>query len=264
MEREARARLRSEITEGVLTIPGREGQWHQRIPSRLHVEVSDLALLHSVSIENEVVTWGSSLVGTGRIRKDDLCLAGWGDECKTLPVSVRPANGRVPWSVMAGFIPGHPDFRSEDEWYLEAWVPEADIDRMVAAYRAGEMLSFRLGTHLNLWMHPGAEHTPPGYGVIWYMVPPEGHASDFPEVGKGKVVYLGWRDERHSQPAEQDAEQAGLLTTSPIQQTPLVAEQATSSDLAALVKALERLREAIQWVGAALAFAITLAWFAKN
>jgi hypothetical protein len=258
-----RAQLKGELAEGVLRIPEREGEWHQALMRTFWVEVSDLTLYQTVSVDEGATTRMARLVGNGEIKKDRLRLAGWGDGCRTLPVTVKPAlpqedgNGYEPFSAVLGFIPGQEDFRSEDAWFLEAWLPPEDIDNMVAAYRAGEMPAFSLGARLDLWIARGDEYTPPGYGITWYLVPPARRASEFPEAARGKVHLVSWGNARSDDKEVGPPELVSVPTASPA----TVAAPATGPDTAALAVAVDRLRGTVLRVGVAIAAAVAIGWF---
>ncbi len=91
--------------------------------------------------------------------------------------------GYKPFTAVVSFIPADPELRSADAWFLEAWIQQEDMERLTAAYRAGEMPSFFVGTKLDLWIRRGDEHGPFGYGVTWHLVPAQRRESSFPEAG---------------------------------------------------------------------------------
>ncbi len=258
-----RAALKAEVAEGVLRIPGQDGEWHHDPFRTLWVEVTNLALYQTVSVEEGVATRTPRLVGKGRIQKDDLRLAGWGDRCRDLPVTIKPAipqedgQGYKPFTAVVGFIPADPELRSVDAWFLEAWIQQEDMDRMIAAYRAGEMPSFFVGTKLDLWIRRGDEHTPPGYGVTWHLVPAQRRESSFPEAAHGTVTMLSWGDAARSEVPGEDGpgpDPAPSLSLA-------IPASATVPDMAALTAAVDRLRQTVLRVGVAIAGAVVVGWF---
>jgi hypothetical protein len=107
-----------------------------------------------------------------------------------------------------GFIPGDWEFRSEDAWFAEAWLPQEDFNTVLAAYRSGEINRLRFGPELDAWIYEGDEHTPPGWGTTWHLAPSQEHESQFPENAYGEVVYLGWGDKDDTGPAVSDTTRA--------------------------------------------------------
>lgn len=130
------------------------------------------------------------------------------------------------------------------------------MDRMIAAYRAGEMPSFFVGTKLDLWIRRGDEHTPPGYGVTWHLVPAQRRESSFPEAAHGTVTMLSWGDATRSEVPGEDG--PGLdPAPSP---SPAVPASATVPDTAALAAAVDRLHGTVLRVGLAIAAAVAIGW----
>lgn len=253
-----RAKLKAEIADGRLTIPGHEGEWHQGTLRPMWVEVTDLVLYQGVTVDKGVGTRVVRLSGNGRVRKDSLRLAGWDDRCTILPVSVKAAlpqedgNGYVPYTCTVGFIPGQEDFRNEDAWFMEVHLAPEEVDRMVAAYRAGEMAAFSIAAKIDLWISAGDEYAPPGYGVTWHLVPST-RGSDFPEMADGKVAVVSWGDaKRRPDPDEDDAPEPVVAAPEPVLQP------AVGPELAA---AVERLRATVLQIGGAIAVALVVGWF---
>ncbi|KQO68510.1 hypothetical protein ASF22_19875 [Methylobacterium sp. Leaf87] len=255
-----RTRLNAVITNGTLTIPEVEGEWHHDPHRTFWVEVSGIGLSQVVSTDYGAITRSSHLTGMATIRRDRVRLAGWGDACKSLPVTIRPAipqedgNGYTPFTGVLGFIPGDWEIKTEDSWFLECWIPEVDMAAMLAAYRAGEMPSFHLGTKLDLWIAKGDEHTPIGYGVTWYLVPSEGRPSESPEVARGTVRLVSWSDAVRPKVDEDERVPDPVPTADPVDPTP-------SPDDANLTAAVERLRSTVLMVGLAIAAALVVTWF---
>ena len=256
-----RARLKSVVTDGTLTVPEIAGEWHHEPFRTLWVEVSDLRLGQAVSTDYGTISRSPQLSGMAKIQRDTLRLAGWGDICRTLPVTIRPAipqedgNGYTPFTGVLGFIAGDWEFKSEDTWFLECWIPEEDMAAMLAAYRAGEMPSFHLGVKLDLWITKGDEHAPPGYGVTWYLAPHSDHASESPDVARGTVRQLSWSDAPPKEVVDDDPLPERELTP------PVPAAPVPNVDAANLTAAIERLRSTVLQVGIGIAVALVVSWF---
>ncbi|MCJ2020975.1 hypothetical protein MKK70_01275 [Methylobacterium sp. E-041] len=256
-----RARLKSIVTDGTMAIPEVEGEWHHDPYRTLWVEVSNLKMGQAVSTDYGTISRTPQISGMATIRRDTVRLAGWGDTCRVLPVTIRPAipqedgNGYTPFTSVLGFIAGDWEFKSEDAWFLECWIPEMDMAAMLAAYRAGEMPSFHLGVKLDLWIMKGDEHTPPGYGVTWYLAPHADHASESPEVARGTVRHLSWSDAPQPKVDEDD----GVPEQGPPPQAP--ADPAPNLDAANLTAAIDRLRSTVLQVGLGIGVALVVSWF---
>ena len=128
-----------------------------------------------------------------------LRLAGWGERARELPFTIKLAepreDGRSPaWRAVIGFSPRIWELRLKDSWFAEAWLPQEDFNTILAAYRAGEIRRLRFGLELNAWFYAGEEHTPPGWGITWHLVPSQERESEFPENAWGEVVELVWID----------------------------------------------------------------------
>jgi hypothetical protein len=71
---------------------------------------------------------------------------------------------------------------------------QEDFNTILAAYCAGEIRRLRIGLEVNAWIYAGEEHTPPGWGITWHLVPSQEREREFPEKAYGEVVELGWMD----------------------------------------------------------------------
>jgi hypothetical protein len=251
-----RAGLRSVILNNQLTIPGHAGTWHRgegAIRSIL-IEVADLVLYQNTWIDGETVLRGLQIGGSGTISEDKLALAGWGDNCRTLTVIIKvEAEAAQAWRAVVGFSPSDWELRSEDEWSCEIWIPQSDFDDMVAAYRSNELKHYTIGLKTELWMEDGHEHTPGGFGVTWYLIPPE-REGILPQSAWCTVSTLGWRD--HDPPVLDEGDQSTDILEPTSKPEPF--------DPALIVANFERLRITILQVGLLIAAAIVILWFAKR
>jgi hypothetical protein len=257
-----RAKLKAEILEGKLAIPGDERTYISgAIAFRsLWLEVTDLGFQQHTQRIDGIVHGTPRLRGTANLMKDHLQLARWGDICHRLPLSIRPApevdDGRsdLAWTAFIGFIPADWELRSSDEWYCEVLVPVADFQAMLVAYETGKLKRFSVAIKPDAWICDGDQYTPIGYGVTWYLVPRE---STFPELSKGVVQTFGWNDV--GQPLGSDNEdKADQAPGGSVGQGPSLPPQADSLVLAA---GIERLRKTIMQGGLIVAGAIFIGWF---
>lgn len=195
--------LKAELVDGKLRVPGDTAEY---IPAAatfrtLWLTASALTFGRNYSrSSNGDVERGQRLWGIASFDDASSCLrlAGWGDTCRELPFTIKPAepdkDGMSAWRAAIGFIPCDREFRSKDEWFAEAWLPQEEFDTFLAAYRAGEIKRLSFGLKINAWVYAGAEHTPPGWGITWHLVPSQERESQFPETAYGKVDYLVWSD----------------------------------------------------------------------
>jgi len=213
-----------------------------------------LALHQNTQIDGKTVLRRSQIGGSGTIGEDQLALAGWGDNSRKLTVIIKAETEPTrAWRGVIGFNPGDWGLQSEDEWWCEVWIPQADFDEMVAAYRANELKHYTISLKTELWMVEGDEHTPVGFGVTWYLVPSE-REGIFPQSAWCTVVSLGWRD--RDPPVLVEADQSTDVAE--------LESKSEAFDPALLVANFERLRISILQVGLLITAAIVFLWLARR
>jgi hypothetical protein len=211
MPRDERKRLQVSIGEdGLATVEG-ETEPFRRMQRRAWFDISDFVLNCSIVREDGVAKDEPMLCARARLDKDRLATAGWRDELRgTIPATIRQftlgetplGDTRTPWSAIVGFSPGDWEFASKDEWFLEISLPREALDRMVEAYRMGELKRLVVGGYMSFWTPDYERHTPIGYGMSIYLLPDMrwGESSVSPGNACGEIDSIRWSDQTKQEP----------------------------------------------------------------
>lgn len=106
-----------------------------------------------------------------------------------LRCSFRPAVAHA-WAAVIGFLPGDRKTSTDDQWYIEVYLPEDAFHRLADAHFRGQAKTSILGLTTDLWTDDHDQEMPHASVVAWHLRP----GQYFPEASKGKVIELSWSD----------------------------------------------------------------------
>jgi hypothetical protein len=264
-----RAKLKAEVVDGKLKVPGDKTTYIREPIRTIYLDVTDLKLAYETRLFTDAIYRTASLRGTGKVDGDRLKLAGWGDACPSLSVSVKASpvgdDGKPvqEWRASIGFNPADWEIRTQDQWWCECLIPQADFDYMVACYRSDEVPRFTLNIKsLDLWIADQDEHAPIGFDVTWFLVPSAKSASDMPEMALGKLEGVWWNDAGEKLvPVNADDDQAEAPVATTESDEPRPDQAAAGAPNAELVAALGSLRKTIWKAGLLIVGALVVLWF---
>lgn len=267
MANDERAELKADIADGRLTIPGeKEAYVSGALAIRtLWLDVAKLSFQHFTQRIDDKTYRTPQIRGIATFEKDRLRLAGWGDACTRLPISIKAApevddgQSDLAWTTIIGFIPGDWELNSSDEWFCEVLIPNEDFQAMLVAYRAGALKRLSIGVKTDAWIRDGDQYAPIGYGITWYLVPPSDRAWVFPNNAKGTVEAFGWNDAGKPLRGDDldDEAEADLPAPSPEPAAPAP----LSDQSAGIAPNIERLRKTIMRAALIIAGAVVVGWF---
>lgn len=194
---------------------------------------------------------------------EKITVAGWGDSTETLPAIIRShrppmdnrEHGLKQWEAVVGFTPRDPEMgrRSTDTWYLEIVIPAEQVERMVAAMRAGEVAEFWIGILAGFYVIDGDHHTPIGYPVERFLVPEKKEFGEpWPASVRGEVLQVTWVQPDPEKPSELPEPAPEEVISPPV---------AEPDRLDPLIQRIDQLRATVVRVGWLLVAVVLIAAF---
>ena len=171
----------------------------------LWLKASSLSSSTNVDAEDGIKT--RSLVGTARLDKDRLSVAGFkaaegadkddrAPQTKEIPFYINPVNKEKnskgdfkDWVCSIGFMEADWEIGNDDSWYLSVLVPVEAYNELNALFEAGKLGSISMGLKTDLLVESFDDHAPPSVGVTWYLKPGKyGY-----DPAHGKMTHLRWQ-----------------------------------------------------------------------
>jgi hypothetical protein len=218
MANKERVPLQAQLMGGKLTVPGDENVHFPPFDDKVYIsgrtdisespaiiptlwiEASDLWLLQQVEVMDGSAYRQPSIECTGKLHRQTLWLAGWGDSCKVLPLTIQPTDDEASaaklWYAEVGFVPAEPDFKTEDSWYCSVIIPRDFFQTMLEDFKNQELKGFTLGLNLDTWITESNRYSPAAYVRDQFLVPSLKSPSTFPEHARGRVRVIRWGAKR--------------------------------------------------------------------
>lgn len=191
----------TEEREGQLYVPGLDKPLIRVDYRSIYFDVSDLKLTRDFTTYSGKTSPRLFVRGKATLENCTIGLATSKDvtrNCSFVAEGIHPDEAKHEWRVSFGFLEADWEIGSEDDWFIQGYIPEAVFDEFVAAYKAGEAHGLKLRCKANLWAEPWMQYAPISEDTNWKL----GVGKYGADLADGQIESFSWEVEPKKRPAK--------------------------------------------------------------
>lgn len=157
----------------------------------IHIEASDLRVKRSFSTIDGKTFDRMFVVGKAWLENCTIGIAGEEEKSRELSFHCKPCDPDEPdgeWLIQFGHVEGSWEIGTEDEWFVECYIPRPIFGEFANTHRAGNADGIRVSCTSNMWADSWVRYAPIVDKIDW-KIPAAKYGSG---LGVGRIDNFHW------------------------------------------------------------------------